>query len=75
MRLNESVSSFATWINNGFILPNPISGFGEKFKVCFISLCRPKKISVTNGKNRRKFVNYRNCSTDLLLLVIVLILL
>jgi hypothetical protein len=63
VRLNESVSSFATWINNGFILPNPITGFGEKLKVCFISLCRPKKISVTNGKKISKFVNCRTYHT------------
>ena len=54
MRLNESVSSFATWINNGFILSTPVSGFGEKLKVCFTSLCRPKKISVTNGKKKER---------------------
>ena len=52
MRLNESVSSFAAWINNGFIQSTPVAGFGEKLKVCFTSLCRPKKISVTNGKKK-----------------------
>ena len=59
MRLNESVSSFAAWINSGFILSTPVAGFGEKLKACFTSLCRPKKISVTNGKRKIKNAEIR----------------
>ena len=45
VRVNESVSRFAGWVSSGFILPNRIQGLGDKMKVCFVSVCRPKKIS------------------------------
>ena len=45
VRVNESVSRFAGWVSSGFILPHPMQGLGDKMKICFVSVCRPKKVS------------------------------
>ena len=66
VRINESVSRFAGWITSGFIAPAPIAqSQSDKLKICFVPVCRPKKISsVTNGKyvHSHRYTYVRTCS-------------
>ena len=50
VRINESVSRLAGWISSNFILPFPIEAVSDKLKICFISVCRQKKVLGPNGK-------------------------
>lgn len=50
IRINESVSRLAGWITSGFILPLTLQSFGDKLKICFLPVCRQKKIVGSNGK-------------------------
>ena len=49
VRINESVSRFSGWISSGFILPQPLQVQSDKMKICFLSVCKPKKINTANG--------------------------
>ena len=51
VRINESVSRLAGWVSSNFILPFPIEAVGDKLKICFVSVCRQKKVLGPNGKN------------------------